>query len=984
MTMRKLSYFAALVVAMTAVSCAQEIDAPVVEDAVTFTASFDAAASKAVLKPGADESKVEWESGDQVSVFAAGANYLFVAQTPGASTTLTTEATGVPTEGEFYAVYPYDADATLAEGVITTELPAEQTAVLGSFSTHLAVAQANGTTLAFKNVCGLVKVNVSAENVTKIVLEGNSGEVVAGAVNVTVADAPTWTAVAEQGATSVSLAAASGTLAKGDYYFAVLPQTFAAGFKVTAYKGETASVIRDVTTEVTIARADIVAGKSFGIDGEGTEASPYIIKTAQDMVDMRSLATYGGETWFKMANDIDMKGVTNYIPVNYSDDSGSGDDLTFERKIHFDGGNFTISNFSSDFTSYPSLFGVLYGSVKDLKVVNAVIEGGNSVCGIIGGYIGTTGKPATVTNVSVQGTVTSNATRAGGFCGNSVSATFVNCKSDVTVTSTSSDVAGFVGKAQQTVSFTDCEAKVNLSSSLASKNRVGGFVGWLNTTTASFENCKVLAGSVIEDKSGKTASAIGMYSGFVAYDGSTESTTIKNCFVDATLKTVNCQSVSGLVAIVGGGGALTITGCGVNGSLTGSNQIAGLIAYAENAGAITVTDSYSNAPVTGGEASGSHYCAGLLGNIGTATSTTLKNCYATGDVVSGGSSNASLVGAITKGTFLVEDCYSTGSVKGNNNVGGLVGNFGVAGTMRNSYYKSGKVTGSSIGGLIGSSQAALLSNCYAEAEIESTATDKVGGLIGSISKNITIEDCHFSGSVKSIAGNTGGLIGRATAGVATVSRCYTTGTVTANGNNVGGIFGYATGFILNDSWTSMDVTTKNQSIGGIVGTMGAPSTINNCFSMGTIIGNACVGGIVGQSYNNAAGSVVTNSISWGKIENNKPSATNYSGGAVIGCVHTKEITAKNCWRNPNMIFTDYSGVYEGEIMYNNPLVDHDDVVNGLPPYVQGIPSDATNAYAQRPYHGKAAAADATISSVAKSLGWDETVWDLSGATPVLK
>ena len=96
--MRKLSYFAALVVAMVAVSCAKEIDAPVADGTVKFTASFDSAASKAVLKPGAEESKVEWEAGDQVSILAAGANYLYAAQTPGASTTLTTEATDVPAE----------------------------------------------------------------------------------------------------------------------------------------------------------------------------------------------------------------------------------------------------------------------------------------------------------------------------------------------------------------------------------------------------------------------------------------------------------------------------------------------------------------------------------------------------------------------------------------------------------------------------------------------------------------------------------------------------------------------------------------------------------------------------------------------------------------------------------------------------------------------------------------------------------------------
>jgi hypothetical protein len=36
-----------------------------------------------------------------------------------------------------------------------------------------------------------------------------------------------------------------------------------------------------------------------------------------------------------------------------------------------------------------------------------------------------------------------------------------------------------------------------------------------------------------------------------------------------------------------------------------------------------------------------------------------------------------------------------------------------------------------------------------------------------------------------------------------------------------------------------------------------------------------------------------------------------------------------------------------------------------------------------PYHGKAAPAGSTVSSVARTLGWSETVWDLSGAVPVL-
>ena len=37
-----------------------------------------------------------------------------------------------------------------------------------------------------------------------------------------------------------------------------------------------------------------------------------------------------------------------------------------------------------------------------------------------------------------------------------------------------------------------------------------------------------------------------------------------------------------------------------------------------------------------------------------------------------------------------------------------------------------------------------------------------------------------------------------------------------------------------------------------------------------------------------------------------------------------------------------------------------------------------------PYHGKEAPAGATVSSLAKQLKWDETVWDLSGDLPALK
>ena len=63
----------------------------------------------------------------------------------------------------------------------------------------------------------------------------------------------------------------------------------------------------------------------------------------------------------------------------------------------------------------------------------------------------------------------------------------------------------------------------------------------------------------------------------------------------------------------------------------------------------------------------------------------------------------------------------------------------------------------------------------------------------------------------------------------------------------------------------------------------------------------------------------------------------------------------------------------------NELFDHADSSPSSP-----LAQPAGSAKWFSPYHGKAAPAGSTVSSVARTLGWSETVWDLSGAVPVLK
>ena len=110
---------------------------------------------------------------------------------------------------------------------------------------------------------------------------------------------------------------------------------------------------------------------------------------------------------------------------------------------------------------------------------------------------------------------------------------------------------------------------------------------------------------------------------------------------------------------------------------------------------------------------------GALGRRGV-----VKNVGAANVTVTGRSNVGGLVGSNYEGT--VRDSYSTGSVAGDNVVGGLVGLNG--GTMANCY-ATGSVTGNrEVGGLVGYDYRGTIANCYATGSVTGNLT--LGGLVG--------------------------------------------------------------------------------------------------------------------------------------------------------------------------------------------------------------------------------------------------------------
>lgn len=264
-----------LLAAFAVVSCTHKEDMDQTGQSgskMRFSARF--ARSVPAVKVAADYDvdvvNVLWEQDDVVGVFAGdGMAEKFVALQSGKETTL--EGRAVADASRYYAIYPYDEDAQMSSGVISTTVPSEQYAVKNKFASHIAVASAIGSSMSFKNVCTLVRVYVACNGLTRIEFSGLSGEAVAGDINVNVDDA-TYT-LGESVSEVLTLLPPSGSSAFdiGTYYFSVLPQTYTAGIKVAAYKGEDVYRSFSVNYSVTLGAGQFIGPNPF-VDVETGEA----------------------------------------------------------------------------------------------------------------------------------------------------------------------------------------------------------------------------------------------------------------------------------------------------------------------------------------------------------------------------------------------------------------------------------------------------------------------------------------------------------------------------------------------------------------------------------------------------------------------------------------------------------------------------------------------------------------------------------------
>ena len=394
------------------------------------------------------------------------------------------------------------------------------------------------------------------------------------------------------------------------------------------------------------------------LEGAGTESDPYRLSTTRDLLAMKPALVKGQMTYFKLMNDIDMSSLENWEPLNPDD--------PYDLGIVFDGGGHSLKNLKSKEKHYSSFFGVLYGKCYNVKFVDAeIVSASNSGAGIIGGYIGTAGKPAIVSGVEASGIVTNagKGQSVGGLGGNAREATIENCTVNVTVSNPMGD-------------------GVN-------RTATGGVVGKTMGSAVKIKNCVVRR--IVEITKGVNNTYTGGIVGWQVDAGSE----ITGCEVYATVKSAG-ERVGGIVGHYQGG---TLSGCKFYGEVNAASRLAGGIA------GITSSASIIENCLSSGKIVCKNNVGGIVGmNENTLT---IRCCESSSTIeinVNGVDGVGGVLGLASNGkTVIVEDCIFSGNmnVPTGQRVGGIVGDLGTGSSVRRCYV-SGNITGwAGVGGIVG-------------------------------------------------------------------------------------------------------------------------------------------------------------------------------------------------------------------------------------------------------------------------------------------
>lgn len=576
-----------------------------------FKAGIDAV-SRTVLTTG---NAVEWEADDAISLFDPDSNNKFTTSTGGQSVTFTGSAKD--NQDIYYALYPYDGKATISDNVITTTLPAEQTARAGSFAKMLnpSVAKSGSDkTLEFKNTCAVVKFTLQytgSNNIKKVMFRGNNGEALAGTLLIDASSGtPTATVQNEFAGTEVTL---NGEFTSGStYYFVTAPAVLSKGLTLVFYdiNNYECKKVGQSSTTLTASKilnlGEVTPGDFAPSQGYEKIDGAYHIYNADGLMEWATQNDAKSSNVVLQA-DIDMAGNT-WTPVGggITDNGYSGD---------FDGNGKYIKNLKVNVTSGNAGFfgGLAEGAkVHDIKFTGAEITGSSSVGVIAGESLGIIDR-CNVRDSKVTGN------NAGGITGNN-SVQVNNCNVQ-NVTINGSYLAGGISAYNYgKIEYCTVSGNTTQITATGSSSRAGGIVASNSEEGGVKTSGRILQCAV------ETAKVSGFWAGGIA--GENGFGTVAQCVVDRSVIT--------------------------HASNQNSTRLGGVVGYNSRG---EVVASYSAYTIVGGDGLMSEALGGIVA-YNNSSSAYVYGCYSTHDSLLGTSTYTGAIAGYNNGH--VTSCYADG------------------------------------------------------------------------------------------------------------------------------------------------------------------------------------------------------------------------------------------------------------------------------------------------------------------------------------
>jgi hypothetical protein len=636
------------------------------------------------------------------------------------------------------------------------------------------------------------------------------------------------------------------------------------------------------------------------IAGEGTQESPYLIYNA-DELNLLSICPYELDKHFKLMADIDLLGFSYDAALIAPDTNNATRDFDGTPFTGvFDGNGHAISHLTIEGGRYLGLFGRLESGaeVKNLGLVDVNINGSDTFIGGLAGGNGSWDAPGgSVTNCYSTGTVTGE-DYVGGLVGwNYEGGTVTNCYSTGTVTGEFA-VGGLVGE--------NSNGNITMSYSTGTVTgdiHVGGLAGmnYEGNITKSFSNGMVSGG--IHSVGGLVGNNQGL--------------------INTSFSTGTVTGDEGVGGLVGWNNARIFTSYSA-GAVTGETEVGGLVGGNREA---IITTSYSTGAVTGNDLVG-----GLVGyDWGGLVTASFWDIETSGLTVSAGGVGLSTVemmdaeilglnGLGSDPNWVLDNGRDYPRLVWEGTPGQMIPEPVIdwldgSGTSEDPYQietanqllmlhdysllwdkhfvmnadidLDPNLTGQNLleQAVIPTFWGSFVGNGHVILNLRIEGEERLG-LFGKLMEGSVVRDLGLESiSVKSSGYNVGGLAGN---NWGFVTQCYSTGSVTGV-NYVGGLLGINNGVVT--ACYSIGTVTGVDQVGGLVGHTSGGGSVTQCYSTGSVTGVNYVGGLMGINYG-----VVTACYSIGTFTGVKCVGGLFgrnSGGSVFNCYSTGAVRGED-------------------------------------------------------------------------------------------